>query len=296
MAPWLGRWTSADPAGMVDGPGLYTYVRGNPLMRVDPLGLWGKPVASPAPAARVNVPEAAPPPALERVLPPETPSPKPPEPPTVVKSNGPQKVSEKAVEWVRAQETWHNNPIALGATVGWGHKIVSPKDLERLEKRYGAGKVIPKGDAQAEALLRGDLNGQLETLAKMVKTPLTQQQADALAIIGFNGALFNNKELIGKIKAGAKPEVIAEHFFDRVNTSEGKGGVETGKPAAPSLGLLQRRIGEARIFLLGRYEQKSDELRKLGSELLVERAEGRRAPAIQRVLTLPSYNEVKASK
>ncbi|MDC3958223.1 hypothetical protein KEG38_30470 [Polyangium jinanense] len=37
-APWLGRWTAADPAGMVDGPGLYTYVNGNPIRLIDPSG------------------------------------------------------------------------------------------------------------------------------------------------------------------------------------------------------------------------------------------------------------------
>ena len=37
-APWLGRWTSADPKGMVDGVNLYGYVSGNPIGRVDPTG------------------------------------------------------------------------------------------------------------------------------------------------------------------------------------------------------------------------------------------------------------------
>ncbi|HTN87933.1 MAG TPA: SpvB/TcaC N-terminal domain-containing protein [Sorangium sp.] len=37
-APWLGRWTTADPAGMVDGPNLYRYVRGNPIRLRDPSG------------------------------------------------------------------------------------------------------------------------------------------------------------------------------------------------------------------------------------------------------------------
>ena len=37
-APWLSRWCSPDPAGMVDGPSLYTYARSSPLVRVDPTG------------------------------------------------------------------------------------------------------------------------------------------------------------------------------------------------------------------------------------------------------------------
>ena len=37
-APWLGRWTSADPAGMVDGVNRYAYVHANPLGAIDPTG------------------------------------------------------------------------------------------------------------------------------------------------------------------------------------------------------------------------------------------------------------------
>jgi RHS repeat-associated protein len=37
-ASWLGRWVSADPKGLVDGPNLYAYVRNNPLMYTDPTG------------------------------------------------------------------------------------------------------------------------------------------------------------------------------------------------------------------------------------------------------------------
>ena len=39
-AAWLGRWTAADPAGMVDGACLYGYVRGNPILHLDPSGKW----------------------------------------------------------------------------------------------------------------------------------------------------------------------------------------------------------------------------------------------------------------
>lgn len=39
-APWLGRWTSPDPAGPgADGPNLYAYARGNPVTLHDPHGL-----------------------------------------------------------------------------------------------------------------------------------------------------------------------------------------------------------------------------------------------------------------
>ena len=37
-APWLGRWTSCDPKGMVDGANLYRYVRDNPVKLRDPNG------------------------------------------------------------------------------------------------------------------------------------------------------------------------------------------------------------------------------------------------------------------
>jgi len=38
LVPWLGRWTSADPAGMVDGPNLYQYARSGPIAFMDPTG------------------------------------------------------------------------------------------------------------------------------------------------------------------------------------------------------------------------------------------------------------------
>ncbi|HEU4425053.1 MAG TPA: SpvB/TcaC N-terminal domain-containing protein [Pilimelia sp.] len=37
-APWLARWTAADPAGFVDGPNLFRYTRNNPVNATDPSG------------------------------------------------------------------------------------------------------------------------------------------------------------------------------------------------------------------------------------------------------------------
>jgi RHS repeat-associated protein len=38
-AAWLGRWTAADPAGLVDGVNLYMYCRGDPVNAIDPDGM-----------------------------------------------------------------------------------------------------------------------------------------------------------------------------------------------------------------------------------------------------------------
>ncbi len=38
-SPWLARWVSCDPAGMIDGINIYSYVRGNPIGLIDNTGM-----------------------------------------------------------------------------------------------------------------------------------------------------------------------------------------------------------------------------------------------------------------
>src|SRR6185437_8581668 len=42
-APWLGRWTAADPKGLSAGPNRYAYVSNRPTVLVDPRGEQGAP-------------------------------------------------------------------------------------------------------------------------------------------------------------------------------------------------------------------------------------------------------------
>lgn len=41
--PWLGRWSSCDPAGLVDADSLYVYCQDNPIRLVDPTGAQADP-------------------------------------------------------------------------------------------------------------------------------------------------------------------------------------------------------------------------------------------------------------
>jgi RHS repeat-associated protein len=43
-APWLGRWTSSDPAGLAGGGNLYRYCMNNPIGRSDPGGTQDRPL------------------------------------------------------------------------------------------------------------------------------------------------------------------------------------------------------------------------------------------------------------
>ena len=54
-AAWVGRWTSADPAGIADGPNLYVYVGNSPILRLDKDGREG--TEGDTPRRKFNPPE-----------------------------------------------------------------------------------------------------------------------------------------------------------------------------------------------------------------------------------------------
>ena len=76
-------------------------------------------------------------------------------------------------------------------TIGWGHT-----------KTAKQGMVIT--EAQAEQLLRQDLDWVEDTIKKLVKVPLKQNQFDALASLIFNigGGAFAKSTVLRKLNAG----------------------------------------------------------------------------------------------
>lgn len=66
--PWLGRWASPDPSGMVDGLCLYMYVCGRVLVTVDPSGRNGVAVVSAEVKSEYSSGAAAPAAVLARAL------------------------------------------------------------------------------------------------------------------------------------------------------------------------------------------------------------------------------------
>jgi len=55
-APWLGRWTSPDPSGLVDGLDLYGYAAANPACMIDPAGRQPRPPGQGTPPGELYPP------------------------------------------------------------------------------------------------------------------------------------------------------------------------------------------------------------------------------------------------
>jgi hypothetical protein len=91
--------------------------------------------------------------------------------------------------------------------------------------------------------------------------------------MAYNGGLWNDRgqsKLIDALNAGKPRREAAEHIFARITSKEEpfRGGV------AP--GVVERRIGEARIFLLGRYEPRSAERLDITRRIVEQFNQGKR--------------------
>jgi len=112
--------------------------------------------------------------------------------------------SQDCIDLVKASEGFSAHPYKDSAgygTVGYGHKIVAGEDFED-------GLTV----AEAETLMREDLDKAAHAVNELVKVPLTQGQFDALADFAFNlgAANLRNSTLLRKLNSGYGDEVPAE--------------------------------------------------------------------------------------
>ena len=112
--------------------------------------------------------------------------------------------SDDCVALVKQSEGFSAHPYKDSAgygTVGYGHKIVAGEDFED-------GLTV----AEAETLMREDLDKASASVSQLVKVPLSQGQFDALTDFAFNlgAANLRNSTLLRKLNAGYGEEVPAE--------------------------------------------------------------------------------------
>ena len=118
-------------------------------------------------------------------------------------------------------------------TIGWGHTKTAKRGMVITEE-------------QAEELLRFDIAWVEDTIADLVKVPLTQKQYDALASLIFNIGRpnFTNSTVLRRLNQKAyKGAAEAFLMWDK---QRGKDGV-----LRPLKGLQRRRQDERRMFLDG---------------------------------------------
>lgn len=140
------------------------------------------------------------------------------------------KISDKGLELIKRFEglrtAAYRDPVGIW-TIGWGH--TGPDVFE--------GLVITQ--AEAEALLRADVQRFERGVENLLATDATQAQFDSMVSLAFNIGInaFRNSTLLQKFNEGDHRGVVGE--FGRWVFADGK----------PLEGLVRRRAAEAVRYL-----------------------------------------------
>ena len=127
--------------------------------------------------------------------------------------------------------TWYKDPVGVW-TIGYGHtdNAGSPK--------YATSKTMILSEAEATAILQRDLGQYEDSVARLVKVPLNENQHGALVSFTYNLGAGNlgSSTLLRKLNAGDYAGAAAE--FPRWNKAGGK----------ELAGLTRRRAAEQALF------------------------------------------------
>ncbi len=140
-------------------------------------------------------------------------------------------ISASGIDFIKSFEGFSATPYKDGAgfpTVGYGHKMLK-------------GETFPDGvdTDSALSLLETDLQPVVSIISSLVKTPLTQNEFDALCSLAYNigcGA-FRNSTLL---------KCLNENDFDKASAEFTKWDHAGGEVVD---GLLRRREAEQELFL-----------------------------------------------
>lgn len=198
--PWLGRWTSCDPAGLADGANVYLYAHANPISYVDPSGTENVPILMPngQPTSLVwlgkdddsaagGVPKASlsGPSSIAKAAPPKTPA--------AAKPAAPARAPRgPATSTLTDAESMHNlKAIAEQLQV----KLTYPKELTHalgVVQMIGGGLEIAAAIATTETGVGPVLLGAhgLDTLQTGARTAWTGEQQHTVVFYAGSGATF----------------------------------------------------------------------------------------------------------
>lgn len=187
-APWLGRWTSCDPAGAIDGINIYLYARQNPILNRDPNG---KASGDDKPQVQVNASAGK---ETEEDI------------GKLVESKGNETMAEQAVSKSGKGGSRHDRLIRKPGTAG------SERSQEYKNLDAGADKYRMKGGELREAGVRARMKGDLVQYQKHTQAlkDALQKDAGTFGRTSRSGALQPMKELtIYRVKNATPPELDA---------------------------------------------------------------------------------------
>ncbi|MGC4065050.1 MAG: RHS repeat-associated core domain-containing protein [Polyangiaceae bacterium] len=259
-APWLGRWTAADPLG-VRQPGkvdlnVYAYVRGRAMQLVDPDGQKDEAPVHPAPAPGASPPSPPPPkaatvPSSTAVVLDEV---------TIVsevpKDAKKLTTSREAIDMLIERENGGSLRLAeedlrprvdFEGNLQIGHSQLLCKKgdescFESMKSKYSGG--ITREDARKT--FEGKVRVFEREVQKQLKVSVTQGQFDALVQVAFNGT-------------GKRDFTEAVRLTNEGKTDEAADAILNTDLLKSKLG--QRRFAEAVLFKTGQILRFADTLR-----------------------------------